>query len=100
MRLKLGCGTTIPSLVLFHRAITESLPLYFTFTDYNLSVLQKAALPNLLLTFASTLRFAPFENPLSDLAVGSSGDLEITPALTAMFLDALKRIGLHLSFVS
>ncbi len=98
--LKLGCGTSIPSLVLFHHAITESLPMCFTFADYNLSVLQKATLPNLLLAFASTLKEAPFENPLSDTSPGSSGDLEITPALTSMFLDTVRRIGLHLTFVS
>jgi protein-histidine N-methyltransferase len=72
----------------------------FTFADYNLSVLQKATLPNLLLVFASTLEDAPFENPLSDICPGLAGDLEITPELTSMFLDAVDRVGIHLTFVS
>ena len=99
-RLKLGCGTSIPSLVLFHYAVTENLPLHFTFTDYNLPVLQTAVLPNLLLAFARAVRWEVFNNPLSDISPGSYGDLEITPAFTAMFLDTLKRIDLHLTFIS
>jgi len=98
--IELGCGTSIPSLVLFHSAVTENLPLQFTFTDYNLPVLQTAVLPNLLLAFARAVRWEVFNNPLSDISPGSYGDLEITPAFTATFLDTLTRIGLHLTFVS
>lgn len=99
----MGCGTAIPSLILFHYAITESLPLLFTFTDYNVSVLRLVTLPNLLLTWVSTLPstsllFSPSEpNPLLN---STEGDLTITPALTSTFLNQLQSQGLQLSFIS
>jgi protein-histidine N-methyltransferase len=101
---KLGCGTAIPSLVLFQYAITEGLTIYFTLTDYNVSVLQLVTLPNLLLTWASTLPAteAPFSpdspNPLS--GPEDNGDLDITPELTNAFTSALASQGITLNLIS
>jgi protein-histidine N-methyltransferase len=100
----MGCGTAIPSLVLFHYAITESLPIYFTLTDYNASALRVVTLPNLLLTWASTLPATshPFStaspNPLA--TQDETGDLEITPELTKAFSTALSNQGLTLNLIS
>ncbi|KAL1645493.1 hypothetical protein SLS58_003802 [Diplodia intermedia] len=105
--IELGCGTAIPTLVLFHHALTQSLPLYFTLADYNLSVLRLVTLPNLLLTWASTL---PADSPLftadspnpfhADAEGADHGDLYLTPALLAAFQSALTATPLTLSFIS
>jgi protein-histidine N-methyltransferase len=87
-------------LVLFHYAVSRNMPVHFTFTDYNLPVLQNAVLPNLLLAFARAVGSELFNNPLADISPGSCGDLEITPTFTAMLLDRLRKIDLHLTFIS
>ncbi|KAK7550575.1 hypothetical protein IWX49DRAFT_534807 [Phyllosticta citricarpa] len=106
--IELGCGTAIPTLILFHYALTQSLPLYFTLADYNASVLRLVTLPNLILTWASTLdsskpTAAPFSedspNPFHD-SEEDHGDLYITPELTSAFLGALSACPLTLSFIS
>ncbi len=101
---KLGCGSAIPSLVLFHYAITQSLPLYFTFTDFNASVLRLATVPNLLLTWVKCLpnsTDAGFDslNP-NPLHASPSGDLEITPSLISSFVSALQALGIHITLIS
>ncbi|KAF2665048.1 hypothetical protein BT63DRAFT_83729 [Microthyrium microscopicum] len=103
--IEMGCGTAIPVSVLFHYAITQALPLYFTFTDYNLEVLELVTLPNLLLTFASTLpanseAFLDSQNPLANLGSNSGGDLEITAALKDCFVQTLSTMPLTLTFIS
>lgn len=101
---KLGCGTAIPTLVLFHYALTQSLPLYFTLADYNASVLRLVTLPNLLLTWASTLPadsalFTP-ETPNPFASSESHGDLYLTPSLVTAFQATLAEAPLTLSLVS
>jgi protein-histidine N-methyltransferase len=99
----MGCGTALPTLILFHYAVTESLPLLFTLTDYNSLVLRLVTLPNLILTWASTLpaTSAPFTNASPNpLLSSSAGDLDITPALTAAFLDMQRSQGVTLNFIS
>jgi len=103
---QLGCGTAIPSSVLFQYAIRESLPLYFTFTDYNASVLELVTLPNLILTYVSTLSATamPFSdssrNPLANIAPGSHGDLELTPEILDAFSSCMANCALNLTFIS
>lgn len=99
----MGCGTALPTLILFHYAVTESLPLLFTLTDYNSLVLRLVTLPNLILTWASTLpaTSAPFTNASPNpLLSSSAGDLYITPALTTAFLDMQRSYGIALNFIS
>jgi protein-histidine N-methyltransferase len=102
--LELGCGTSIPSLVLFHYAMTESLTIYFTLTDYNASVLRLVTLPNLLLTWASALppTEAPFSHDLPNPLSGpdDNGDLDITIELRNAFTSALTRQGITLNLIS
>ncbi|KAF1985587.1 hypothetical protein K402DRAFT_421875 [Aulographum hederae CBS 113979] len=102
--VELGCGTAIPTQILWHYALTEGLSLYFTLTDYNSSVLRLVTLPNLILTWASTLpaNSAPFSpsspNPL--LQTSSSGDLELTPELLHAFKKRLQEQNIPLTLIS
>lgn len=119
--IEMGCGTALPSLLLFQYALRNGLGLGFTLMDYNADVLRLVTLPNLLLTFASTLPATehPFseENP-NPLAVAGgvsedemmrakgkgvqfeNGDLEITPALLSIFKSTLSSLGLSLTLIS
>lgn len=101
--IELGCGTALPTLLLFHYALTQSIPLYLTLADYNASVLRLVTLPNLLLTFASTIPAtkSPFSagqpNPLVNEL---NGDLEVTPELIASFRQALASLPITFTFIS
>lgn len=101
---QLGCGTALPTLVLFHYALTQSLPLYFTLSDYNASVLRLVTLPNLLLTFCAALPDATsspfsagFPNPLH---TSPTGDLDITPGLLNAFTSTLAQQSLIITLIS
>jgi protein-histidine N-methyltransferase len=103
---QLGCGTALPTLVLFHYAITQSLPLDFTLSDYNFAVLQLVTVPNLLLTYASTLpavsgsEFSVSSpNPLANLSDCAAGDLDITPGIIASFLNDLNNAQINVNFI-
>ncbi|KAF2234325.1 hypothetical protein EV356DRAFT_157733 [Viridothelium virens] len=94
--VELGCGTAIPSLILFQYAIESGLSLYFTLADYNAAVLRLVTLPNLLLTWAKTS-----SSGIRDPLVSSSeGDLEITPGLVTSFKSFLAESGITLSLIS
>ena len=77
--------------------------MYFTLADYNETVLRLVTLPNLLLTWVSTLPTteAPFhsQNP-NPVVAREHGDLYITSALKTAFLDAMNDYSLTLNFVS
>ncbi|KAL8712403.1 MAG: hypothetical protein Q9220_003251 [cf. Caloplaca sp. 1 TL-2023] len=82
--LEMGAGTALPTLVLFRHLLSSppsshSHPRTIILADFNLSVLQLATIPNLLLTYALSAELIPPE----------SGDLEITPALLASFQKAI-----------
>jgi protein-histidine N-methyltransferase len=104
----MGCGTALPSLLLFQYALTNSLPLYFTLTDYNVDVLRLVTVPNLLLTWASTLVaetskavFGEEENPfLSGVSEEDGKDLYLTPALKEAFKSHLSSTGITLTLLS
>ncbi|XTI92772.1 hypothetical protein V2W45_1318978 [Cenococcum geophilum] len=101
--IELGCGTALPTLLLFHYAITQSIPLYLTLADYNASVLRLVTLPNLLLTFASTLpaTTSPFSTDQPNpLLTEQNGDLNITPELVASFRQVLVSLPITLTLIS
>ncbi|KAF2454636.1 hypothetical protein BDY21DRAFT_352318 [Lineolata rhizophorae] len=102
--VELGCGTAIPTLILYQYALSEGLSLYFTLADYNVAVLRLVTLPNLLLMWAKSLKSStasPFssENP-NPLHESPTGDLEITPQICASFLESLREQNLILNLVS
>jgi protein-histidine N-methyltransferase len=105
--IEMGCGTALPSLLLFQYALKNSLQLSFTMTDYNADVLRLVTVPNLLLAFASTLpaEAEPFSeenpNPLAERGVQfETGDLYITPAFLSTFKSTISSLGISFTLVS
>jgi protein-histidine N-methyltransferase len=101
----MGCGSALPSLLLFQYALREKLGLYFTLTDYNADVLRLVTVPNLLLTWCSTLSaeqsaklFPESGNPL--LSEEVHADLYLTPALLSAFRSSLADMGIVPTLIS
>ena len=123
--IEMGCGSALPSLLLFQYALREKLGIYFTLTDYNADVLRLVTLPNLVLAWAAALseeestQLFPVEtpNPLLGMTYGTggessaemkeggeeeeaNGDLYITPSLLQAFKSSLANTGITLTFLS
>jgi protein-histidine N-methyltransferase len=103
--IEMGCGSALPSLLLFQYAVKNQLGIYFTLTDYNADVLRLVTLPNLLLTWAATLGveesktlFPETENPL--LGPEENGELYVTPEILTAFKKAVSEIGIIMTFIS
>ncbi|KAF1851328.1 uncharacterized protein K460DRAFT_272575 [Cucurbitaria berberidis CBS 394.84] len=103
--IEMGCGTALPSLLLFQYALQNALGIYFTLTDYNVDVLRLVTVPNLLLTWCSTLDearskdlFPESGNPL--LSDEENGDVYLTPALLTAFKHSLHTTGLTFTLLS
>ncbi|KAF2656146.1 hypothetical protein K491DRAFT_767982 [Lophiostoma macrostomum CBS 122681] len=109
--IELGCGTALPSLLLFQYAVRNGLGLYFTLTDYNADVLRLVTVPNLFLAFVATLGLhdAAFPetgkegkgeaNPLADVDA-EEGELDVTPQLIDRFKQTLVELGITITLVS
>jgi len=113
---QLGCGTALPSLVLFDEALSHQRALALILADYNASVLHLVTLPNLLLVWAlhhARDAFSPAPPSESRTRGRQSGDhgdesgvedadgeLEISEALLARFKSSLVEAKVQLSFVS
>lgn len=106
--IELGCGSAIPSLLLFQYALKNQLSMYFTLTDYNISVLRLVTLPNLILSWCASL--SPEEssklfntenggNPLLD-PEAEHADVYLTPELISAFKAALTATGITLTLIS
>jgi protein-histidine N-methyltransferase len=103
--VEMGCGSALPSLLLFQYALQNGLGIYFTLTDYNADVLRLVTVPNMLLAWASTLdaekskeAFGEGGNPLT--SAERNADLYLTPALVTAFRTALSSIGITLTLLS
>ncbi|KAI0765199.1 hypothetical protein C8Q74DRAFT_1036021 [Fomes fomentarius] len=118
--LELGCGTAVPSLYLLHTLFSIEPPaegdVHVHLQDYNALVLQLVTLPNIILTWymspASSAYRSAAENcvtidededkgepePLPPADATQTGELLITPALTAAFLESLHAYRIHLKF--
>ncbi|KAF1971653.1 hypothetical protein BU23DRAFT_581470 [Bimuria novae-zelandiae CBS 107.79] len=104
--IEMGCGTALPSLLLFQYALQNQLRIYFTLTDYNADVLRLVTVPNLVLTWASTLDeakskalFGETGNPVLNTEE-NNGDLYLTPAVLDAFKADLACTGLTLTLLS
>ncbi|KAF2868746.1 hypothetical protein BDV95DRAFT_499899 [Massariosphaeria phaeospora] len=103
--VEMGCGTALPSLLLWQYALRNKLPLYFSLTDYNADVLRLVTVPNLVLAWAATVdaTAAPFSdenpNPLADEAA-EDGDLYLSPEILAAFKSALTAQGIVVTLIS
>tara|TARA_R110002003_G_scaffold54_11_gene4792 strand:- start:18854 stop:19672 length:819 start_codon:yes stop_codon:yes gene_type:complete len=103
--IELGCGSAVPSLLLFQYAMRNGLGLYFTLTDYNVDVLRLVTVPNLLLTWIGTLDeertrtlFPESGSPL--LSGEENGEVYITPAVLEAFKQMLSATGITLTLIS
>jgi protein-histidine N-methyltransferase len=107
--IEMGCGSALPSLLLFQYALQNNLGLYFTLTDYNVDVLRLVTLPNLLLTWVATLDasqsadlFPEHGNPFLQQGGEDEGnaDLYITPTVLSAFTTTIKQMGIELTLLS
>ncbi|KAH9880898.1 hypothetical protein IAQ61_001192, partial [Plenodomus lingam] len=77
--IEIGCGSALPSLVLFQHALHHHRPCHFTLTDYNADVLRLVTLPNLLLSWLATL-----DEPQSKAILGEE---EVNPLISRLEMD-------------
>ncbi|KAI0824883.1 hypothetical protein BC628DRAFT_1410654 [Trametes gibbosa] len=115
--VELGCGTAIPSLYLLHSVFSgEPSPqndVHIHLQDYNELVLRLVTLPNIILAWCKSPRMRTYTTsvdpqgqtdeddecePLPPADATEPGELPITPALTAAFLESLSQYGVHLKF--
>ncbi|KAF3049607.1 hypothetical protein E8E11_009873 [Didymella keratinophila] len=102
--VELGCGSAIPSLVLFQYAVREKLSMIFSLADYNEDVVRLVTLPNLVLAWTGTLSaedstsLFPEGNPLD--ADEEHGDLYLTPEILNAFRTQLKASGIEINLLS
>jgi protein-histidine N-methyltransferase len=103
--VEMGCGSALPSLLLFQYALQNGLGVYFTLTDYNVDVLRLVTIPNLLLTWVATLDGAQSQhlfpesgNPLK--TEEENGELYLTPQILSAFKEHLNNLGITLTIVS
>jgi protein-histidine N-methyltransferase len=103
--VEMGCGSALPSLLLFEYALKNGLGLYFTLTDYNADVLRLVTVPNLLLTWVSSLSveesgnlFPESGNPL--FGPEENGELYLTPEVLAAFTSSLTQTGISITLIS
>lgn len=103
--VELGCGSAVPSLLLFQYALKNKLNMIFTLADYNEDVIRLVTLPNLVLAWAAALSaedsttLFPDGNPLLD-ADEEHGDLYLTPEILASFKQQLQSTGIALNLLS
>ncbi|RMZ67505.1 Histidine methyltransferase 1 [Pyrenophora seminiperda CCB06] len=106
--VEMGCGSALPSLLLFQYAIRNRLGMYFTLTDYNADVLRLVTVPNLVLAWVATLEEDERRGVLGDeegmgaggVGVEDEGELQVTPELIAAFRRSLEERGITLTLVS
>ncbi|KAJ4403359.1 hypothetical protein N0V91_006590 [Didymella pomorum] len=103
--VELGCGSAIPSLVLFQYAVREKLSMMFSLADYNEDVVRLVTLPNLVLAWAACLSaeestsLFPDGNPLLETDE-EHGDLYLTPEILNAFREQLKSSGIEINLLS
>lgn len=103
--VELGCGSAVPSLLLFQYALKNQLSIIFTLADYNADVIRLVTLPNLILAWVATLspgdsaKLLPDGNPLHDTEE-DHGDLYLTPEILAAFKQQLQSTGITLNLLS
>ncbi|KAH7138719.1 hypothetical protein B0J11DRAFT_500920 [Dendryphion nanum] len=103
--IEMGCGSALPTALLWQYALKERLGCQFTLTDYNEDVLRCVTVPNLLLAWVGTLDATTFPfsvenpNPLAGEDV-REGDLEVTEELKEAFRKSLSELGIRVTLVS
>jgi protein-histidine N-methyltransferase len=105
--LEMGCGSALPSLLLFQHAVRAELAVHFTLTDYNADVLRLVTLPNVLLAWVAALSppqntaLFPHAGAANPLQAGTAaGELYLSPALLQAFSAHLTALGISLTLIS
>lgn len=114
--IELGCGTAVPSLMLFARVLLSSSSssmdsqgrkrrYRFTMADYNSTVLRMVTFSNFLLTWWVNSSASPRETTTTDDEVEDGkeeeeGELDIEAALLETFQTDLERRGIEIEFIS
>lgn len=105
--VELGCGTAVPSLMLFARILKSSLTTTdssekrryrFTMADYNSTVLRMVTFTNFLLTWWINSPASP--KGTTTIEVGEEGELDIDAMLLDTFQADLERRGIGIEFIS
>ncbi|KAF3041770.1 hypothetical protein E8E12_009652 [Didymella heteroderae] len=103
--IELGCGSAVPSLLLFQYALREKVGMLFTLADYNEDVVRLVTLPNLILAWAGALapedeaRLFPEGNPLKDRDE-EHGDLYLSAEILQAFKAQLQVTGIEVNLLS
>ena len=92
--LELGCGTALPTMLVFHRMLVEGKRGRIVLADYNRHVLELVTLPNLFLTWVAATQSGV------GMVAGENGDLDASDELREAFLGDLERRGVEVEFVS
>ncbi|KAI2481388.1 hypothetical protein Ptr902_07183 [Pyrenophora tritici-repentis] len=112
--VEMGCGSALPSLLLFQYALRNGLGMYFTLTDYNADVLRLVTVPNLVLAWWAGLGLGERRGVVAaaageegDDGVGDDGgewedegELRITPHLLTAFKKSLEERGITITLIS
>jgi protein-histidine N-methyltransferase len=106
--IELGCGSAVPSLLLWMYALREGLGMVFTLADYNEDVVRLVTMPNLVLAWVAGLnaeenkQLLPEGNPLQEREEQDEGhgDLYLTPEILEAFKARLKSAGISLNLLS
>ncbi|EMR11671.1 hypothetical protein PNEG_00109 [Pneumocystis murina B123] len=89
---KLGCGSALPSVVLFIQTLlySRNQAVNFTFQDYNISVLKFLTIPNLFLAWAI----------IKNQEIASMKEMNITNTIKEEFLSDLIEKKITINFIS
>ncbi|KAF1954550.1 hypothetical protein CC80DRAFT_517481 [Byssothecium circinans] len=98
--VELGCGSALPSLLLFQYALRNALVgMYFSLTDYNGDVLRLVTVPNLVLAWAGAVGEGCFGG-IGGKEGDGEGEFYITPDVLARFKSTLATLGITLTLLS
>lgn len=102
--VELGCGTSLPSTYLFRRALLSGTRgIKFVLSDYNASVLRLVTLPNLIVTWASTLpmdRLIALQRANDEEVPLIDDELQFSEGLLDEFYKDLQARGLDIVMIS
>lgn len=100
--LELGCGTALPSCFLLMLCFQnlDVHPTSLVLADFNYEVLRLVTVPNLIVSWASTLDPAELNNLIGPDVTLANDELLLTPDLLAAFEKQTSAKGIDISFIS
>lgn len=104
--IELGCGTALPSEYIFAQYIQSGLTsgIHFILTDYNISVLKLASLPNLIITWAkltlSEEEWTSLQRCHNENIPVVGDELLLTDSLLDTFYNDMQRRNIKIDLIS